>query len=73
MNKKLMGLLFVVTTAGCHPSPEGAVCPSPEEDVAEPEAETTSTDEVPAEEQKISDEEIQRAKRRRHHFLPTRK
>ncbi|HRI71645.1 MAG TPA: hypothetical protein PK156_45750 [Polyangium sp.] len=72
MNKKLMGLLFVVTTAGCHPSPEGAVCPSPEEDVSEPEA--TSEEEPLAVPQKISEEELERARQhtRRSRFLPSR-
>jgi hypothetical protein len=59
MNRKCTCLVFLIAVAGCHPPPEGAVCPSPEEEVAEPIPE----DEAPADQQKISEEELERARR----------
>jgi hypothetical protein len=71
MNKKLTSLMFVVVVAGCHSPSEGAVCPAPEEEAAEPEA--IAEDEAPADQQKIPQAEIERMKRRdRHRFLPSR-
>ena len=57
MNKKLMGLLFVVITAGCHPTPEGAVCP-PDDD---PERYMAERKAAPG--QELTEAQIEQAKR----------
>jgi hypothetical protein len=42
MNKKLMSLAVVFVVSGCHAPPEGAVCPAPEDEVADnPQVEMT--------------------------------
>jgi len=38
MNKKLAYLAFAIAATGCHPTPEGAVCPAPEQAVEPKEA-----------------------------------
>lgn len=70
MNKKFMSLAFVVVISGCHAPPQGAVCPAPEEEAAEPEP----TADVPPDEEKISEEELEKARNRirRNRFLPSR-
>lgn len=62
MNKKFMGLAFVVIVAGCQPPQQGAVCPaSEEEEVAEP---APVPDNPQTERDPEWEKEVERAERR---------
>jgi len=59
---KIMGLAFVAIISGCHAPPEGAVCPAPEEEVAEPEP-------LPDKIQTENDPELKREMERAEEYL----
>ncbi len=61
MNKKLMGLAFVIVVSGCHSQQQAAVCPAPEEEVAEP-APPLTKEEI--ENEAVVQREVERARAR---------